>query len=124
MKDLCTLITFGLAGHGEDYASPIPGQMMGHLSGYDKPGTWWSNRRKGINYTGAMVIDKRFPLEANESLAYASPIVATHLAEPPHYPNGPGPFDLVTVPQFVEWWRDKGARIGQVNAHGEIIWQH
>ena len=123
MKDLCTLITFGLAGHGEDYASRKPGERMGHLSGYDNPSNWKPDRANTI-YKGAMVIDKRFPLEANESLAYASPIVATHLAEPPHYPNGPGPYDLVTVAQAVEWWRDKGARIGQVNAHGEIIWQN
>jgi len=69
MKDLCTLITFGLAGHGEDYASRKPGERMGHLSGYDNPANWKPDRAN-TTYKGAMVIDKRFPLEANESLAY------------------------------------------------------
>jgi len=34
----------------------------------------------------------------------------------------PGPLDTVSVAAYVKWWRDAGARIGQIIDH-KITWE-
>lgn len=65
-------VGFGLGGHHEDYL-PKPGYGRCHLSGYDSPEGWSPD--EGVDYTRAVVIDKRAAVEKNHGLAYRSPLL-------------------------------------------------
>lgn len=64
------LVSFGLGGHSEDYHRE---GGSAHLSGYDKPDDWKPD--EGVDYSTAVVIDKRDILEINPGLAFRSPLV-------------------------------------------------
>lgn len=124
-----TMISFGLAGHGETIAPALGLSHGSHLSGYDRPDNW--TPMDGADYTGAIVIDKRGPLERDPGLAYDSPIprhdlAAGHIARylgpieaaPLHTARG---MDCVPPCDLARWWHQRGARLGRVIG-GQIQW--
>lgn len=124
------LVTFGLAGHHVDLY-PMPGQYSaGYHSGYCRPDNWQPDADG--DYSAAVVLDKRGPLEADPGLAYRSPMPGTHLeqGEIDKLWGGrvraplaaAGGYDLISPADFVTWWRHHGARVGRVTADG-IEWE-
>lgn len=63
-------VGFGLGGHHEDYITEHGGC---YLSGYDSPDNWTPD--EGVDYSRAVVIDKRDAVSKRPSLAYRSPLL-------------------------------------------------
>lgn len=73
-KEGVAVVGFGLGGHHEDYFC-VGGSS--HLSGYDSPENWKPD--EGVDYSKAVVIDKREAVNADHSLAYQSPLLGVGL---------------------------------------------
>lgn len=79
---LVHLVTFGLAGHSEDYIPLNTGGLKYgkcSLSGYDSPHNWKPDECS--DYSRAVVIDKREVLERDPGTCFRSPMPDCNLAD-------------------------------------------
>jgi len=124
-KDTCLLITFGLAGHNESLIiNDSPCSSNCSMSGYSKPDTW--KAREKTDYVLTPVIDKRAVLESDANLAWLSPMPCTETNRCVPLDKA-GPIDFVSIPDYLTWWRAKGARIGTCHRESQekviILWE-
>ena len=152
-REIVRIITFGLGGHGMEIVHPDSKfSPKSSLSGYDRPETFKFERYEKYEIPdGTPVLDKRVPLAENPRLSLNSPLVDP-LLPPGSYEEAPEPsefmlaglegafqalavmaktrkttgftgLDSVDVETFVEWWRERGARVGKV-VDRAFVWEN